>query len=109
VAQSLGVVVAVALLPVSVPELDFELRKDGDAEVIARTAASVAQTELDRRKVAEGQIPLQGLGPGSYTISAVISEGNDSRRQSQPHHRDHSSLSDIQGLGMKSCSHRLIA
>jgi VWFA-related protein len=55
--------------------VDFELRKDGDAEVIARTAASVAQTELDRRRVAEGQIPLQGLGPGSYTISAVIQHG----------------------------------
>ena len=55
--------------------VDFELRKDGDAAVIARTTAKVNQTDLARRRVAEGRIALPGLGPGSYTISAVIQKG----------------------------------
>ena len=80
VAPGTNLVATIELYAADAPQLadarvDFELTKDGDPWVISRTAASLAKTELDRRRIAEGRVPLQGLGPGSYTLSAVIQNG----------------------------------
>jgi hypothetical protein len=55
--------------------IDFELSKEGDSTVVARTPASFAKAQTDRRRSAEGLVRLQGLGPGTYTVSAVIQKG----------------------------------
>ena len=54
--------------------IDFEVSKEGSSEVIARTPASFAKAQIDRQS-AEGLVRLQGLAPGTYTVSAGIHKG----------------------------------
>jgi VWFA-related protein len=53
----------------------LEMRKGTEAVPMKRAAATISQTALDRRRVAEGRLPAEGLTPGPYTVSAIISKG----------------------------------
>ena len=55
--------------------IDFELTKENDAKVLARAPARFAKMEIERRRSAEGLLRLQGLVPGTYSVSAVIQAG----------------------------------
>jgi hypothetical protein len=53
----------------------LELRRAGEDAVLARTAAKIATTNLERRRVAEGRIDSTSLAAGAYTVSAVVQNG----------------------------------
>ena len=52
--------------------VEFELRQANDDAVVRRATARVSKTPLDRRRVAEGNLPLEGLAPGRYAVSALL-------------------------------------
>ena len=53
----------------------FELRRAGEAAVLASANGRLRQTDSDRRQIAEGSISGADLPPGDYTISAVVEAG----------------------------------
>jgi hypothetical protein len=50
----------------------LELRKANDDVVVRHGTAVVSKTQLDRRRVAEGALALDGLAPGRYALSAIL-------------------------------------
>ncbi|MGE5815409.1 MAG: hypothetical protein ACM36C_13050 [Acidobacteriota bacterium] len=50
----------------------FELRRAGEAPVLAIANGTLRQTDSDRRQVAQGSISGADLPPGDYTVSAVV-------------------------------------
>jgi hypothetical protein len=50
----------------------FELRKANDDVIVRHATAAVSKTQLDRRRIAEGALPLDGLAPGRYALSAIL-------------------------------------
>jgi VWFA-related protein len=55
--------------------VDFELRKSDEDAVVGRGAATIAETALERRRAAAGQVSTSGLAPGEYDVSAIIRNG----------------------------------
>ena len=54
----------------------YELRKANEDVVVRQVTAVVSKTALDRRRVAEGAVPLDGLAPGRYAVSAILSRNH---------------------------------
>ena len=52
--------------------VELELRAAGSDAVVAHTPATVNLTSLDTRRVADGQLDVPGLAPGTYTVSAIV-------------------------------------
>src|SRR4029078_10065523 len=50
-----------------------EVRKGGDPAVVASTVSALRQTELERRLLAQGQVPTTGWLPGGATSAGGVS------------------------------------
>ena len=54
--------------------VNLELRRSGEDVAAARAPAVVNKTNLERRQIADGQLPPT-QEPGSYVVSAVVQQG----------------------------------
>ena len=51
--------------------MDLELRRSGEDAVVARAQSAINKSNLERRQIADGQLPPT-QEPGSYVVSAVV-------------------------------------
>jgi VWFA-related protein len=58
-------------------DVALELRRAGEDPVLAHGQAKIATTDLERRRVAEGQIQSrEQLAAGAYSVSAIVRKGS---------------------------------
>jgi hypothetical protein len=54
--------------------VNLEMRRTGEEAVVARAQSVINKSNLERRQIADGQLP-PATEPGSYLISAVVHQG----------------------------------